>query len=192
MTVSSIPSAADHHDSAVALRTPSHDRDPAKGMLAGFVGGLVGSLLMMQFQDRLGARFDREASGPNGESGSDTRAAEQEGIERVAAAISQRVLGRDLAPASALGAARAVRLAYGALAGGIYGATAEDAPEVTHGNGLPFGHAAWALADDMSGAGSPGPDGEPGEFRAGISSLMSRFVYGLATESVRRAVRARL
>lgn len=199
MTVESIPSAAPHDDNA-ALAYPTMGADPAKGMIAGMVGGFVGSLLMMHFQDRWGARLDAgraydSSNGPTAESES-----EQQRLEHLAAGLASRLLGRELPPHAQAAAARVTRVAFGTLAGGLYGIAAEESPDLTRGGGMPFGNAAWTFADQA--AGGPAPDVEPyeqhlgghapPEFKARVSTMLGRFVYGFATESVRRVVRARL
>jgi len=194
MTTDTIPSAAPQGYSALVLAEPAGV--PVKGMVAGLLGGLIGSLVMIQFQDRWGARFELgdAGTGTAGELGGPSGRTEQDGIEHFASGIAQRMLGHDLDLESRSAAGQALKIAYGALAGGIYGATAEGAPEVTRGTGIPFGHAVWALADEVMGLEDATPNEGDGErrFPTGISSLLARFVYGVTTESVRRAVRSRL
>jgi hypothetical protein len=200
MTVETFPSAAPHDDTA-ALAYPT-SADPAKGMIAGMVGGFVGSLLMMHFQDRWGSRLDA-GNGAFDTPTADGHASETEEqrFEHLAAGLASRVLGRDLPPHAHAAAARVTRVAFGTLAGGLYGIAAEESPDLTRGGGMPFGHAVWTFADQA--AGGPAPEVEPyeqhlgghhppQEFKARVSTMIARFVYGFATESVRRVVRARL
>jgi hypothetical protein len=201
MTVETFPSAVPHDDTA-ALTYPTSATDPANGMIAGMVGGFVGSLLMMHFQDRWGARLDAgngafestDGTGHGGET-------EQQRLEHLAAGLASRVLGREQPPHAHAAAARVTRVAFGTLAGGLYGIAAEESPELTRGGGMPFGHAVWTFADEAAGGRPPevepyeqhlGGHHPPHEFKTRVSTMIARFVYGFTTESVRRAVRARL
>jgi putative membrane protein len=87
----------------------------------------------------------------------------------------------------------AVHYSLGTGVGGLYGAVAEVAPEITAGAGLPFGAAFWLVVDEgavpMLGL-SKGPTSFPLSTHA--YALTSHFVYGLTAEIVRRAVRKAL
>lgn len=77
--------------------------------------------------------------------------------------------------------------------GGLYGAAAEIARNVTAAAGLPFGAAFWLVVDEgavpLLGL-SEGPMAYPLSTQA--YALSSHFVYGLTAEMVRRAVRGAL
>ncbi len=90
-------------------------------------------------------------------------------------------------------AGTAVHYSLGTAVGGLYGAVAELAPEVTAGIGLPFGAAFWLVVDEgavpLLGL-SKGPTEYPISTHA--YALASHFIYGLTAEVVRRAVRRAL
>lgn len=171
-----------------------------KGMVAGLAGGLVASWTMNQFQaawTRLaensekphGAQSLQPAQGSTGDQGQDAK--EQDDATVVAAkAISEGVFGHELQESEKKPAGAAVHYAFGTASGGLYGALAEVAPQVTAAAGLPFGAAFWLVADEVSvpllGL-SKGPTEYPLSTHA--YSLASHLVYGATAELSRRAVR---
>ena len=104
--------------------------------------------------------------------------------------ISRGVLGHELKKSEKETAGAVVHYAFGAVSGGLYGALAEVAPQVTMGAGIPFGAAFWLLADEVTvpllGL-SKGPAEYPVSTHA--YALASHLVYGLTAEVSRRAVR---
>ncbi len=184
-------------------RVNGHDEsDVWKGLVAGLVGGLAASWTMNRFQ----AVWSKVAEGfekPHGaqsmkpsEGGETSRASEEDEEEqddatvKAARAVSEGVFGHELKESEKKTAGAAVHYAFGASVGGLYGAVAEVAPEVTAGAGLPFGAAFWLVADETAvpllGL-SKGPTAYPLSTHA--YALASHFVYGLTAEVVRRAVR---
>ena len=177
-------------------------RDLVKGAVAGLVGGLVASWTMNQFQ----AAWSKAAEGfekPHGAQSmqpSDAPAAAQstdqskedqdDATVKAARAISEGVFGHKLKESEKKPAGAAVHYAFGTATGGLYGAAAEIAPEVTTGLGLPFGVAFWMVADEgavpLLGL-SKGPTEYPVSTHA--YALASHLVYGLTAEVTRRAVR---
>jgi len=109
---------------------------------------------------------------------------------KAAKAVSEGVFGHKLKDSEKKPAGAIVHYAFGSATGGLYGAAAELAPEVTTGLGLPFGVAFWAVADEgvvpLLGL-SKGPTEYPVSTHA--YALASHLVYGLTTEMTRRAVR---
>ena len=170
-----------------------------KGMVAGLAGGLIASWTMNQFQaawTRLaensekphGAQSMQPSEGSKGD-GQDVK--EQDDATVVAAeAISENVFGHELQESEKRSAGAAVHYAFGTASGGLYGALAEVAPQVTSAVGLPFGAAFWLVADEVSvpllGL-SKGPTEYPLSTHA--YSLASHLVYGATAELSRRAVR---
>lgn len=77
--------------------------------------------------------------------------------------------------------------------GGLYGAVADVAPQVTTSAGLPFGTAFWLVVDETAvpllGLSKP-----PTEYPASthVYALASHLVYGLTAELVRRNLRRAL
>jgi hypothetical protein len=109
---------------------------------------------------------------------------------RAASAVSEGLFGHKLTPGEKKVGGTAVHYALGTGVGGLYGAVAEIAPQVTSGSGLPFGAAFWLVVDE--GAVpllrlSKGPMAYPLSTHA--YALSSHFVYGLTAEIVRSAVR---
>lgn len=180
--------------------------DVWKGLAAGLVGGLVASWTMNRFQDvwsKLsegnGQSADTQASqqSEERESGEGDQQAQQDNGEqddatvKAASAISEGIFEHKLTKSEKKLAGPAVHYAFGTVVGGLYGACAELAPEVTAGAGVPFGAAFWLVADETAvpllGL-SKGPTEYPLSVHA--YALASHFVYGLTAELVRRSVRA--
>jgi uncharacterized membrane protein YagU involved in acid resistance len=112
---------------------------------------------------------------------------------KAATAISKGIFNHELKESEKETAGAAVHYAFGTATGGLYGAIAELAPEVTAGAGLPFGAAFWLVADETAvpllGL-SKGPSEYPISTHA--YALSSHLVYGLTAELVRRALRKAL
>ena len=174
-----------------------------KGLAAGLAGGLVASWAMNRFQDvwsRLAAA-GQESTGTPGSRRDVKRDAEQ-GVHpppgdtqddttvRTASAISERLFQHKLTTREKKIGGTAVHYSLGTGVGGLYGATAELAPEVTAAAGLPFGAVFWLVVDEgavpLLGL-SKGPAEYP--LATHLYALSSHLVYGLTAEVVRRAVR---
>lgn len=107
-----------------------------------------------------------------------------------AANAALSVVGQELTdPRAKRVAGEFVHLAFGAINGALYAMAAELDPRVTAAAGVPFGITIWVLADEgmvpalrWSRA--------PGELSAGLLTygLLSHFVYGVTTESMRKAL----
>jgi putative membrane protein len=112
---------------------------------------------------------------------------------KTASAISEGIFDHKLTRGEKKFAGPAVHYAFGTSVGGLYGAAAELAPEVTKGAGLPFGAAFWLVADETAlpllGL-SKGPTAYP--ISTHVYALASHLVYGLTAELVRRGVRGTL
>jgi uncharacterized membrane protein YagU involved in acid resistance len=153
-----------------------------KGAIAGFVGGLVASFAMNQFQYLLIAlsESDKKSDGE-----------EQEPANVVAAEkVSEGVFDHRLTKSEKEPAGEAVHYAMGATSGMLYGAAAEIFPETTVGAGLPFGTAVWVVADDVivPALGLSKPVTEY-PLSTHVYALASHLVYGVTTDLVRRGVR---
>lgn len=109
---------------------------------------------------------------------------------RAASAISEGIFDHKLTQSEKKIAGTAVHYLLGTGVGGLYGAAAEIAPNVTAAAGLSFGAVFWLVVDEgavpLLGL-SKGPMAYPISIHA--YALSSHFVYGLTTEVVRRAVR---
>ncbi|HMF58696.1 MAG TPA: DUF1440 domain-containing protein [Pyrinomonadaceae bacterium] len=179
--------------------------DVLKGLAAGLIGGLVASWTMNRFQDVWSALADKLSSyarsseqGEEQENNQREQRANSSGEEeeqddttvKAASAISEGIFDHKLTKSEKKIAGTAVHYSLGTSVGGLYGAVAELAPEVTMGAGLPFGAAFWLVADETAvpllGLSKP-----PTEYPVSmhVYALASHIVYGLTAELVRRAVR---
>ncbi|HYJ46264.1 MAG TPA: hypothetical protein VEV81_06585, partial [Pyrinomonadaceae bacterium] len=139
------------------------DANIMKGALAGFIGGLVASWTMNQFQSALsrlmegvekshGAQSLKPAGGEEGirqmrREPEEESEEQEDATEKLAEAISENIFNRDLDKREKEAAGAVVHYAFGAAMGGVYGIAAEVAPEAGAGLGLPFGAVFWMAAD---------------------------------------------
>jgi hypothetical protein len=179
----------------------SREVDVWKGLAAGLLGGLVASWTMDRFQDvwlKLSERDGKSQSERSAqrESGTGSTGQQQPNEEqddttvKAASAISEGIFGHQLTKSEKKIAGPAVHYTLGTAVGGLYGAAAELAPNVTAGAGLPFGAAFWLVVDETAVPLlrlSKGPTEYP--LSTHVYALMSHLVYGLTAEIVRRAVR---
>jgi len=109
---------------------------------------------------------------------------------RTGNAVSELVFDHKLSKSEKETAGAIAHYAMGATSGAIYGAAAEVLPITTVGEGIPFGAAVWAIADEAVvpaiGLSKPGKDYP---LLIHVYALASHLVYGLTTEFVRRNVR---
>ena len=192
----------------VEQKVERRESDVVKGLVAGLLGGLAGAVVMNRFQaawsrwaageERAhGAQSMQQGSPRHGiaralqERGSD--AEEDDAAERVAAAVAKGVFDQELTEREKAAAGTAVHYAFSATTGALYGATVELLPEAALGAGLPFGALVWLAADEglvpLLGL-SKSPDEYPPQIH--LYAFASHLVYGLTTETVRRAVRRAL
>jgi putative membrane protein len=104
--------------------------------------------------------------------------------------ISRNIFGHELTESEKKPAGAAVHYAFGTATGGLYGAMAEVAPQVTAGVGIPFGAVFWAVADEAAVPAlglAKAPTAYP--ISTHVYALASHLVYGLTAELSRRAVR---
>lgn len=178
-----------------------------KGLVAGMAAGLFASWAMNQFQacwtrategfeKPHGAQSMQPSEGLNPpesalqQSMPEQKEEQDNATVKTARAISKGIFGHELTEKEKEPAGAAVHYAFGTATGGLYGAMAEVAPEITTGAGLPFGAAFWLTADEVAvpllGL-AKGPTAYPVSTHA--YALASHLVYGLTTEISRRAVR---
>jgi len=112
---------------------------------------------------------------------------------RTGNAVSEFVFEHHLTKSEKETAGAVAHYAMGVASGAIYGAVAEMLPVAIVAEGLPFGAAVWAIADEGV-VPALGLSRSPAEYPASIHvySFASHLVYGLTTELVRRAVRKAL
>jgi putative membrane protein len=164
-----------------------------KGLVAGLVGGLIASWTMNRFQD-IWVKLADHRDGPGHSSKPEPHPSNNEEQDdttvHTASAISEGLFDHKLTEGEKKIAGPAVHYSLGTGVGGLYGAVAEIAPEITAGAGLPFGAAFWLVVDEgavpLLGL-SKGPTEYPVSTHA--YALTSHFVYGLTAEVVRRSVR---
>ena len=159
-----------------------------KGLAAGLIGGLVASWTMNRFQDV----WSKLAKGLETWPDSNLEVQDDTTI-RAASALSEGLFDHKLTQSEKKVAGTAVHYTLGTGVGGLYGAAAEIAPNVTAWAGLPFGAVFWLVVDEgavpLLGL-SEGPMAYPLSIHA--YALSSHFVYGVTAEVVRRAVRGAL
>lgn len=172
-----------------------------KGLVAGLAAGLVASWTMNQFQaawTRIAEGFEKPhgaqsmqpSEGGTPSESSEPKEEQDDATVKTAKAISEGVFGHKLTKSEKKPAGAAVHYAFGTATGGLYGAMAEVAPQVTAGAGIPFGAVFWVVADETAvpllGL-AKGPTEYPLSTHA--YALASHLVYGLTAELGRRAVR---
>jgi hypothetical protein len=179
-----------------------------KGVAAGVAGGLVASVVMNQFQSALsklmsneershGAQSQQQGSPDHGigkalqERGSDEP--DDNAAVRAGNAIGEFVFDEKLTKSEKETAGTVAHYAMGAASGAIYGAFTELAPEVSIGEGVPFGAAVWLIADEgIVPAIGLSKSAKNYPLSTHAYALASHLVYGLTTELVRKAVRRAL
>ena len=169
------------------------DGNVLKGLVAGLIGGLIASWTMNRFQDvwvKLAAHQDSSDHSSKPEPQQSHSEEQDDTTVRTASAISEGLFDHKLTESEKKIGGTAVHYSLGTGVGGLYGAVAEVAPEITAGAGLPFGAAFWLVVDEgavpLLGL-SKGPTKYPLSTHA--YALTSHFVYGLTAELVRRSVR---
>lgn len=190
--------------------------DLLDGAVAGAIGGIVGTLAMAAFQQvwmraTQGSGKSRSASGSTSGGTDEARnRLKNAGVgqgefpqseprshhqrispsERLVATAYRNILHRPARPIERKVGGSAVHFAFGASVGALYGIAAEVAPEVTAGEGLPFGTAVLIVADEialpLTGL-AEAPWQTPA--RRHVYALFSHFAYGAATELTRRLLR---
>ena len=151
----------------------------AKGILAGMVGGLVGSIAFRAWTTTMShvhaGTVIPDQNGP---------------AHQVAALVVDRLTGKQVEGQHRLIAGEVVHYAFGAFTGGIYGAIAEYQPWTTAGTGLLFGTGVFLAADESSmpllGL-IPPPWTETLEAQA--EHWAGHLVFGVVSELTRRKLR---
>jgi len=187
----------------------NREPDVLKGAVAGFIGGLVASWTMNQFQSALsklmegiekphGAQSLKPSGGQEAVSEmkrepEENSEEQEDATEKIASAISEKVFGHELEKSEKETAGAVVHYAFGAAMGGVYGIAAEVVPEASTWWGVPFGAVFWMAADEVTvpllGLAKP-----PTEYPLSTHAyaLASHLVYGFTAEAVRRVVRKAL
>jgi putative membrane protein len=175
---------------------------PAKGVIAGAIGGLFASLVMNEFQagiKKLSSRSRQENDPSPGASGQPRGAhyrrpeqnrEEESATVKTAVAVSEHVFHHRIEPGAKQTAGQLVHYVYGVAFGAIYGWAAERSPVSRLGFGTLFGAALWFAGDEI-GVPMLGLAKKPQEYPASVhvSALAAHLVYGATTEFVRRSLR---
>jgi Protein of unknown function (DUF1440) len=170
-------------------------RSTWKGLAAGAAGGLAGAWVMNQFQSVWSAAAERFSANGLQTAQRETEVNEnsEDAPMKVAGRISKTLLGKTLTLEQKKKASPVVHYAFGALAGGFYGAMAERLPQVKRAKGLPFGTALFVAADEIA-VPAFGLSKSPAEYplSSHLNAFASHLIYGAATEWSRRGVRRAL
>jgi putative membrane protein len=152
-----------------------------KGFLAGALGGLAASFAMSQFH----AVFQK--------AGSAALQIGEDSTVKAASAVSRTAFHHKLTLDQKKIAGPIVHYGFGANVAGIYGITAELAPLVSTGWGIPFGAAVWLGAHVITvpalGLSDPITHSE---LRAEAVEFGAHLVYGAVAEGLRRFLRRSL
>jgi putative membrane protein len=177
-------------------RIAAQQADPFKGAIAGFIGGLVGTFFMSEYQ----ALWSRVVNGAEPQSAGGKHDArdwqekneDDNANEQAAQAIARRTAGRELSEHELAVAAPLMHYAFGASVSTAYGMFAEGAPWASAGSGTAFGTLVWIGADEtaMPLIGWSHPQRYPLESH--LQSFTSHLVFGFTTELARRMVRRAL
>ena len=163
----------------------SRRRNLTRGFISGAVAGLAAGWVMVQFQNLWTAAEERLQGDK-----SQHEAHEAPSTVKAAEKISKGLLGRKLKKEEKTLAGSAVHYGFAAASGAVYGVAAEVAPQVTWGNGLPFGTVLFAAADEIAlPASGLSPKANEVPFSKHIYGFASHLVFGLVAELGRRAIR---
>jgi putative membrane protein len=168
-----------------------------RGTLAGIAGGLAASWVMNLFISKLGEKLTQSLmSDEDNQQQQQQSAQQQEPKEDATMKAAEGIVhtvtrGQHLLHEERKQAGPVVHYAFGALAGGLYGALAECSHWTSLGFGTVFGALLYASADLI---GVPSFDLAPSPTEQSIAAqatpLAAHLVYGATTDLVRRAIRA--
>jgi len=148
------------------LAVAKRKKSLAKGLIAGFIGGLAGTAAKV-FADRI---FSAQIQ------------------PQPATVPSESLAGHALAVPRKPAATEAMHWALGGAAGAIYGGLAEFYPETTARRGASFGLVVGTLTEEGA-IPALGLAAGKQTMRDRTSEMTSYAVYGVATETVRRFLR---
>lgn len=170
----------------------------ATHILAGIVGGVVGSTAMLVFNHLLASsgfaaedlgRHDqqrRRKGKPNDTDG--TISDEPASITGTAGAL-EHLTGRPLSERSRRALGLVGHHAFGAIVGAPYGLLASRRTAITYGAGLPYGAFVWLAAAEV-GLPAAGFARHPASYPLSrhLASFGSHLVFGVTLEAVRRGI----
>ncbi|HVT99643.1 MAG TPA: DUF1440 domain-containing protein [Acidobacteriaceae bacterium] len=155
------------------MSTTPRKRSITKGLLAGLVGGLAGAGAKMVAEQVFPPRTQGQTPPP--------------------VVLAENVTGRRLPEGERELALQGIHWIFGAVAGAVYGAMVEVEPSLGAWRGAAFGITLNRITHEsiLPKLGLTAPPGrQPTQER--ISEWVTHAVYGVATDSVRRAVRRAL
>ena len=170
----------------------------AKHVVAGVVGGIVGSTTMLAFNHLLAStglgaddrgRHDQHRRGDAYPNDTDGTVSDEPASIKGTAGTVEHLTGRRLPDSSRRVLGLLGHHVFGASMGGAYGFLASRVPAVTGGAGLVYGAFLW-LAATEAGLPAAGLAGPPRAYPTSrhLASLGSHLVYGLTVEAVHRAI----
>jgi putative membrane protein len=155
------------------LTQTMHGRSLAKGLLAGLIGGLVATAAKTLAERIYPPRAHGEPEPPD--------------------VLAEKLAGHELVGRQREVAVETIHWGFGALTGAAYGALAEYYPAATAKDGAGFGIALSSLTHGtVLPAMGLSADPEEQTVRERTSEWATHVVYGVVTETVRRAVRRML
>jgi putative membrane protein len=168
-----------------ANRMGRHDEDLAKAFVAGALAGVFASFLMEQFQSAWKNVSEELNARPKSSTPQD-----EPSTVKVAQAISKGLINEEIRKENRAAAGESVHYIMGGISGALYGMAAEVTPLATAGDGVAFGTSVWMAADNavVPALGLAKPPTET-PWSTHIYALSSHLVYGVVTETVRRALR---
>ena len=155
------------------MSTTPRKRSITKGLLAGLVGGLAGAGAKMVAEQVFPPRTQGQTPPP--------------------VVLAENVTGRRLPEGERELALQGIHWIFGAVAGAVYGALVEVEPTLGAWRGAAFGITLNRITHEsiLPRLGLSAPPGrQPTQER--ISEWVTHAVYGVATDSVRRAMRRAL
>jgi uncharacterized membrane protein YagU involved in acid resistance len=171
------------------LHWPLEKRETSvwRGLIAGGLAGLAGTVIMTQFQNAWNTMAGKEEE-REPENKQDRQ--EEPATVKAAERLSKAATGTELKENTKKQAGQVVHYGFGTAVGAVYGGVAEVSPRLSMGRGLPFGTAVWLGADEITvpllGL-SESPAQVP--LKSHLYGLLSHAVYGLSTDLIRRTVR---
>lgn len=176
----------------------AQQRKLGKGVLAGVIGGFIGTVMMTQFQNvwsKASEALQSRTSTQEGQ-GKQKQQGEQEDEDATMKAAGKiaHVAGRQLSREQKKNLGPVVHYMFGTLQGALYGGVIELTR--TRGGLLPaltFGAGLFVVADEIA-VPALGLSGKPTEspLSSHLYGLAAHLVYGLSTEVARRGLRAAL
>jgi putative membrane protein len=174
-------------------------RNAVLGAAAGVAGGLLGSWMMVRFNHLVGGLEHENGNAPRPEYRSNAAPNDTDGTIsdepasiRAASEIGESLTDRPLTHGEKRLGGSLLHYAFGAVAGGLYGAAAERTPAVRQAFGLPFGATVWLAADEI-GLPLAGLSAHPAHYPVSrhAAALGTHLVFGATVEAVRRLLRGR-